>query len=64
MTWLKALLILASVSLLLGAFVSAALTDHDSVHVAIGCGFALVLLGLAAFCRFALRNIAGADLRL
>jgi hypothetical protein len=53
----KAVLCLASVSLLPGVICSAAMTGHDSVHIAIGYGFALLLLGLAVFCAsFALKN--------
>lgn len=56
-TYFKAFLVLVSLSLLPDAFISATMTAHDRLHIAIGCGFALLILGLAAFCmRFVLKS--------
>jgi hypothetical protein len=57
-TYFKAFLVLVSLSLLPDAFFSATTTAHDRLHVAIGCGFALLILGLAAFCmRFVVKSV-------
>ena len=56
--YFKAFLVLASLSLLPDAIFSATTTAHDRLHIAIGCGFALLILGLAAFCmRFAVKSV-------
>jgi hypothetical protein len=45
----KALAALAGVALLPGAILSAFWTAHGAIDIVIGCGFGLVLMGLAAF---------------
>jgi ABC-type uncharacterized transport system permease subunit len=57
-TYFKAFLVLVSVSILPDAFFSAVTTAHDRLHIAIGCGFALLILALATFSmRFVVKSV-------